>query len=195
MCVICGKPFLSGEGHICGACFKKRPPFDIARAAGVYAGSLSRAIIRFKFNGKMSLAGPLGKLMAETLLKEFDVKEIDSIIPVPLHRRRLRWRGFNQSLLLARQISDQTGLWVDADTLKRIRHTTPQTRLPLKERAENVRGAFNVSRESYVKDRAILLVDDVFTSGSTILECSRALKSAGASRVMALTAAKAVSEI
>jgi len=194
MCIVCGTPFLGGEDHLCGDCSKMRPPFDRARAAGAYSGSLRPAIIRFKFNHKTTLAKPLGKLMAETLLKEFDVGGIDSIMPVPLHKKRLRWRGFNQALLLARELSALTGIWVDPHSLKRVRYTRPQTRLPLKERPENVKGAFNVSRETFVKDRSILLIDDVATTGSTLIECARVLKKAGAHRVEALTAARAVSD-
>ena len=193
MCVICGMPFLGGEDHACGACLDKRPPFDRARAAGIYSGSLRPAIIHFKFNRKIQLAKPLGKLMADTLLDELDPQEIDSIIPVPLHKKRLRWRGFNQALLLARELSALTGIWIDAYTLKRVRYTKPQTRLPHKERAENVKGAFNVERETFVRDRSILLVDDVATTGSTLIECAGVLKKAGARRIEALTAAKAVS--
>jgi len=195
ICVICGLPFFSGEDHPCGDCSNHPPPFDRARSAAIYAGSLQPAITHFKFGRKTGLAKPLGKLMAESLIGEFEPGEIDCIIPVPLHRKRLRWRGFNQALLLAREISAATGLWVDPLTLKRIRETRPQTRLPFKERGENVRGAFAVVRETFVRDRSILLVDDVFTTGSTIIECSRMLKKAGAARIQALTVARATTDI
>lgn len=133
--------------------------------------------------------------MTNTLLKEFDPHEIDSIIPVPLHKRRLRWRGFNQALMLAREISEITGIWVDPNTLIRVRYTRPQTRLPFKERSENVKGAFEVARETFVRDRSVLLVDDVATTGSTLTECARVLKKAGARRVEALTIARAAPDI
>ena len=194
-CVICGVPFISGADHPCGACCNKRPPFERARAAGTYSGSLSRAIIRFKFHHKTALAKPLGKMMADTLIAELDPHEIDSVMPVPLHKKRLRWRGFNQALLLARELSAVTGLWVDPHTLRRIRYTQPQTRLRFKERGENVKGAFDVSREIFVRDRNILLVDDVATSGSTLKECAKVLKDAGARRVEALTVARAIHDI
>jgi ComF family protein len=145
-----------------------------------------------KFGRKTKLADHLAKLMTATLLKEFDIGEIDTIVPVPLHKRRLRWRGFNQSLLLAKGISSATGIEVDYFTLKRIRHTKPQTRLPLSQRSENVKGAFQVIRPNFVKDRAILLVDDVFTSGATLMECARTLKANGARAVYALCAVRAI---
>lgn len=195
MCSVCGTPFMGGVDHPCGACAIKRPPFDRARAAGIYTGPMRNAILKFKFNFKTSLAKPIGKLMADTLLKEFDAGEINSVMPVPLHKKRLRWRGFNQALILCNEISRHTGLWVDPLTLKRIRWTHPQTRLPLKERPGNVKDAFAVARPDFVKDRVILLVDDVSTSGSTLMECARVLKKAGARRVEALTAAKAANDI
>lgn len=192
MCTICGIPFHGGSDHICGDCHKKRPSFDKARAWGVHSGALRHAVIALKFGRKTKLAHLLARLMTATLLKEFDIADIDSIIPVPLHKKRLRWRGFNQSLLLAREISSATGIDVDFLSLKRTRLTKPQTRLPLKQRSENVKGAFQVVRANFVKDRRILLVDDVFTSGATIAECALTLKSHGAIAVYALCAVRAV---
>lgn len=192
MCTICGLPFNSGSDHICRECHKKRPAFDKARAWGVHRGAGRHAVIALKFGRKTKLAAHLAKLMTSTLLEEFDTTEIDTIIPVPLHKKRLRWRGFNQSLLLAKGISAATGIDVDFLSLKRIRQTKPQTRLPLKQRSENVKGAFQVVRPNFVRDKTILLVDDVFTSGATITECARALKSQGARSVYALCAVRAI---
>ena len=197
MCIICGRPFnTEGPDHACGECSHKRPPFDRARSARVFSGAPRRIILNFKFGMRTPLVKHLGQWMTSTLLDEFDPNEIDCIIPVPLHVKRLRWRGFNQALLLSREISSATGLWVDPYSLKRIRETRQQTRLPFKERRENVKGAFAVARETFVIDRSILLVDDVYTSGATLVECARVLKiEAGAARVVALTAARAISDI
>lgn len=192
MCTVCGVPFRAGSDHICGECHKSKPAFDKARAWGIHRGAGRYAVIGLKFGRKTKLADHLAQLMTATLLKEFDIGEIDTIVPVPLHKRRLRWRGFNQSLLLAKGISSATGIEVDYFTFKRIRHTKPQTRLPLSQRSENVKGAFQVVRPNFVKDRAILLVDDVFTSGATLTECAKTLKANGARAVYALCAVRAI---
>jgi ComF family protein len=113
------------------------------------------------------------------------------VLPVPLHPRRLRQRGFNQSLFLARQVGQQWGIAVETEGLKRIRWTDPQTMLPVKERMHNVRGAFVYSGRG-VENRAVVLIDDVYTSGSTVDECARVLKRSGAKRVDVLTVARTI---
>jgi predicted amidophosphoribosyltransferase len=108
-----------------------------------------------------------------------------------LHPSRLRWRGFNQSLLLARHIAERKKLKVDAYSLQRTRPTIPQVRLTPKQRVENVKGAFSVTRKHFVDGRHILLVDDITTTGSTLRECAKALKKAGATNIYAITVARA----
>jgi len=192
MCPICGRPFESAPyDHLCGTCIESTPPFDAARSAAFYEEPLRDAILRFKFDGKTILAEPLARTASEALEMELWDVDIDSIIPVPLHPKRLRWRGFNQSLLLARHIGKRAGIWVDAYTLKRIRPTRPQVELTHKQRATNVKGAFAVSRPQFVDGRKILLVDDVSTTGATLRECAKMLRKAGASNVYALTVARA----
>lgn len=115
---------------------------------------------------------------------------VDRIIPVPLHPKRLRWRGFNQSLLLARQVGRMYGLPVDPFVLYRHKETPPQTRLTEEERRRNVRRAFSIKGQSSLTGQSLLLVDDVYTSGATVNECSRALKQAGAKEVYVLTLAR-----
>ena len=114
-------------------------------------------------------------------------------MPVPLHPKRLRWRGFNQSVLLARQISRVYDIPLDPFTLQRHRETPPQTQLNEAERRKNMRGAFTVDADRPVTGKNILLVDDVYTSGATVNECSRTLKKHGAKDVYVLTLARAVS--
>jgi competence protein ComFC len=117
---------------------------------------------------------------------------VDLIVPVPLHPKRLRWRGFNQSLLLARQVSRLYGVPVDPFVLCRARETAPQTLLAEDERRKNVRGAFAVHPEKSLKKQKVLLVDDVYTSGATVNECSRALVQGGATEVTVLTLARTI---
>jgi competence protein ComFC len=114
------------------------------------------------------------------------------IVPVPLHPRRLRWRGFNQSVLLAREVGRAYSTAMDPFVLARRRETPPQTQLTEIERRRNMRGAFAVNPNRSVKNKSILLVDDVYTSGATVNECSRALRRAGAKQVYVLTLARAV---
>ena len=116
----------------------------------------------------------------------------EAIIPVPLHPRRLRWRGFNQSVLLARQISRAYNIPVDCFTLFRKIDTPPQTQLPEEDRRKNMRRAFALAEESAMSGKRVLLVDDVYTSGATVNECSRVLKRGGAREVFVLTLARAV---
>jgi ComF family protein len=201
LCNICGRPFpdASGEDHTCGLCLARPPHFERARAWACYPRediekhALRRVVQKFKYGRKVSLGKPLGRLLAHgcrEFLGEFDA---DLILPVPLHPKRLRWRGFNQSVLLARQVSRAYGVSLDPFVLQRNRATPPQTQLTEEERRKNMRGAFALRSERAVKGKNILLVDDVYTSGATVNECSRTLKKNGAKQVYVLTLARAVS--
>jgi ComF family protein len=131
-------------------------------------------------------------LMARGCEEFFTTCKAETIIPVPLHPKRLRWRGFNQSVLLARQIGSVYKLPVDCFTLFRKIDTPPQTQLPEEDRRKNIRGAFGLAAESAMKGKRLLLVDDVYTSGATVNECSRVLKRGGSREVFVLTLARAV---
>ncbi|MDH3443182.1 MAG: ComF family protein [Deltaproteobacteria bacterium] len=115
------------------------------------------------------------------------------IVPVPLHPKRLRWRGFNQSVLLAREVSRAYQVPMDPFLLQRRRETSPQTQLTEDERRKNMRGAFALGAGKSVRGKIVLLLDDVYTSGATVDECSRVLRKAGAKAVYVLTLARAVS--
>ena len=119
--------------------------------------------------------------------------DADLILPVPLHPKRLRWRGFNQALLLARQLSRAYGIATDPLVLRRIKETPPQTQLNEEERRRNVRDAFALAPGRSLEGKKILLVDDVYTSGATVNECSRTLKKSGVERVFVVTLARAIS--
>lgn len=200
LCNICGRPFpdASGGDHTCGVCLERTPRFAAARAWARYPREesaqhpLRQVVHKYKYGRKVSLGKPLGRLMAhgcEEFLREFHA---DSIVPVPLHANRLRWRGFNQSLLLARQVSRAYGVPVDPFVLQRRKETAAQTQLPEDDRRRNVRGAFALHPDKSVKDKTVLLVDDVYTSGATVNECSLTLKRAKAKEVYVLTLARAV---
>lgn len=197
-CLCCGVPFISQEGpdHLCGRCLREPPPFRQARAWAYYqygADSLqpvSDAIQHFKYHRDLSVGKTLALLAASHY--PFASASYDVIIPVPLHLKRLRWRGFNQSLLLARAIGTRHQVTVDPFLLERSRPTVPQTQLTGKDRRTNVKGAFTVSMADRVRDKQILLVDDVYTSGATVHECAATLMSAGAEVVDVFTLARAV---
>jgi ComF family protein len=134
----------------------------------------------------------LGTLLAEYQYPEFLFSAFELILSVPLHPRRLRQRGFNQSLLLARRVSRTHSIPLDFTALRRTRHTEPQTQLSGSERQKNIRGAFEVRRPELIAEKHILLIDDVFTTGSTVQECAKVLLRADAKQVDVLTLARAL---
>ncbi len=200
LCPVCGRPFLdaAGEDHTCGACLSRPPRFVSACAWACYPRDdtvehpLRQVVQRFKYGRKVSLGKPLGRLMARGCQEFLSQCGADLIVPVPLHPKRLRWRGFNQSLLLARQVSRAYGLPVDPFTLVRAKETVAQTQLSEEERRKNVREAFALRAGGALKQKTILLIDDVYTSGATLNECSRVLIRGGVRKVHVLTLARAV---
>jgi len=197
LCLRCGIPFPTDAGpdHECGGCLATPPPFRRARAWAYYhygdtpQQPVSEAIQQFKYHRNLSV----GKLLAQLAATHFPFTDetYDVIIPVPLHISRLRWRGFNQALLLSRAIGRTHRVPVDPFILERSRPTVPQTQLKERERRENVKGAFTVTVPERIQDRRVLLVDDVYTSGATVAECSKALSRAGAQAVDVFTLARA----
>jgi ComF family protein len=169
-----------------------RPAFSVARAVGYYDATFLEAIHNFKYKGKIASGKTLGRLMAEYRYPTFNLSDFTLIMPVPLHSKRLRERGFNQSVILARQIVRKIPIPLDFLTLKRYIYTEPQIHLGKKERESNVRGAFKVTNPDRIRDHKILLVDDVYTTGSTVKECARVLMESKAATVAVLTLARAV---
>jgi len=192
-CACCGAPFAAAAAtshspdHRCADCREREPSFDLARAALAYDGPAADAIHLFKYQRRRALARPLSRLLSPCLE---EVGAVDGVVPVPLHPDRLREREFNQALALAQALCRQTGWPLWWDQLERTRPTTPQVGLDAAGRRRNVRGAFVVARPARVEGRCVALVDDVLTTGSTVNECARALKAAGASRVVVLAVAR-----
>ena len=201
LCNFCGRPFpdASGDDHVCAACITRPPQFVQARAWACYPREASeehplrQAVQKFKYGRKVSLGKPLGRLMARGCGEFLQGCDADLIIPVPLHPKRLRWRGFNQAVLLAREISRAYAVPMDPFLLRRVKETAPQTQLTEEERRRNVRSAFALAPGPAVAKKNVLLVDDVYTSGATVNECSRTLTKGGARQVFVLTLARAVS--
>ena len=191
-CNCCGQPFESpiGADHHCGSCITDPPPFCAARAALLFEESTRELIHQFKYSKRVMLGRPLG-LLAAAYLGEFAGEfGADLIVPVPLHVKRLRQRGFNQAVLLGEVFSSKWGVALSRNSLKRVRWTEPQVNLGARERAANVKGAFDVGSVNKISGKRILLVDDVYTTGSTAKECCRVLMRAGAADVAVLTIAR-----
>jgi ComF family protein len=195
VCVLCDQPFVSPAAmtytpnHQCQHCQEQPPDFERAWTLFPYLPPLRDAICSFKYQGKLTLARPLAQLMISTLPHGIDA---DVIIPVPLHPARLRAREFNQSLLLADQLSHHLSRPVSATNLIRIAATDPQTTLSRQARLRNLRKAFAIRRPQDLAEKRILLVDDVFTTGTTLNECAKTLRKAGSGPVFALTLARTI---
>ena len=192
ICPVCGIPFIgAGNDHRCGACLTHPPGYDSARAPFLYEGPLRDLIHSFKYSQRTHLRYPLALLTLEGLgARFFSGCSSHLLVPVPLHRSRLRQRGFNQAVLLGRVLSKRLSVPMVPDALVRVRPTEPQISLSAAERRGNVKGAFAVKRRDDIAGKRILLLDDVMTTGSTLDECARELKKAGACEVMALTIAR-----
>ena len=190
-CSICGIPFISREveTHPCGACVTHRKYFTIARALGAFEGSLQEAIHRWKYEGKTYLTPFFASWMAEGLNRYWEPGSLDLLIPVPLHTRRLRERGFNQSLLLVRELSRRTGIPYRKSILQKKKSTIPQVNLSGVEREKELKGTFHVIGKEELSGLSVLLIDDVYTTGATVNECSKVLLRGGAKRVDVLTLA------
>jgi len=183
-CPQCAEPTTHGER--CGRCLHEPPHFDAAFAIWRYEFPLDRLIHAYKYGGELALSGWFGKRLAEKL----HAWNYDLIVPMPLHRDRLRERGFNQAAELARVIGLEKNCPLSLDQLRRTRATAAQADLPLAQRAANVRGAFECAGDW--QGKRLLLVDDVMTSGATLSECARILKLHGASAVGVAVVARAV---
>jgi len=189
-CKTCGLPFECGEDHICGKCLTKPYAFDQARAAFHYRKPTISTISSLKFNGHLTGVSSLANL-ASTSSGYRDLSKPDLILPVPLHKKRLRTRGFNQATILAKACFPEMKSRINTSLLMRNRPTPPQTNLSGRERRKNLSGVFTVNQPEAVKDQHILLVDDVLTTGSTVDECAKVLRKAGAKRIEVFTLARA----
>jgi ComF family protein len=186
----CGFPLPAGADGLCGRCRRGLSPFDAGASLGPFEGGLRVLIHELKFRGRRRVA----ERLAEALLRQPRVAELLApgtlLVPVPLHPRRARERGFNQSELLAVALARRLRIDLAAEALVRRTNTCPQTGLSAAQRRRNVRGAFFVRRRARIDGRQIVLIDDVVTTGATAHECARVLRAAGASEVRLLTVAR-----
>ena len=191
-CPICAKPIASSviPSHPCGDCLMDPPPFESARALIAYREETFSMIHRMKYGARPSLARFFGEMLARAFQKELEDLALSGIIPIPLHSKRLRERGFNQASLMAKRAGRLLGFPVHEGWFVRSRWTEPQVGLSRAEREANVRGAFNVRYPDKIREGRWLLLDDVYTTGSTVKEASKALKKTGAEAVHVLTLAR-----
>ena len=173
----------------CQQCIAHPPRFALARSYGEYGGALRSMIHLLKYDEMIPLASPLGERLA-SVARAGDFGTCDAVAAVPLESSRRRARGYNQAELLAKVVARRMTLpLLDASALRRTRATTSQAGLTRAQRRENVRGAFEAQSKA-VKDRVILLIDDVMTTGATLDACAAALRNAGATRVLCLSVAR-----
>jgi ComF family protein len=193
LCAQCGEPFMTagGSDHLCGVCLSGPPRFTAARAAALFDGPVRELIHSFKYNRQTQLCRPLGLLTARQLGPFVAAAAPDLVIPVPLHVKRLRQRGFNQAVLLGEVLAREWRVPLSRRNLRRLRWTEPQINLTAAQRAANVRGAFAVADPGVLQGKRIILVDDVYTTGSTVAECARVLFKADAVAVFVITVARA----
>ena len=183
-CRKCAQPVTSGT--LCRQCAAAPPFLDGIKAAFIMEGAIREAIHALKYRNLRAASPTLGRLLARWLVSNPIPGEV--LVPVPLHKRRIRDRGYNQSALLAKEVSKVTGLPVRENLLVRTRDTPPQISLSLQERIGNVEGSFELPGDG--RGLKIILVDDVVTTGSTMSACGKALRAGGAGSVWGLALAR-----
>ncbi len=184
-CLMCGLPLVSEYATYCESCLKSPPSFSKIIYYGIYDGALRKAVHLLKFKRLKRLARPIA-----ALLSELPIPDADGIVPVPLHSKKLREREFNQTALIGRHLSMQSGIPLLLDVLEKDKATLPQTDVTGKERLKNVKNAFVADKA--VDGLRLVLVDDVITTGATASECARVLTQAGAAGVTVIALARSL---
>lgn len=193
-CIHCGAPLFNNnlDNMYCLSCLNHKNSFRMCRSAIKYDEFSKKLILDFKFSDCLENRYLLARWLFIAGTDIFN-EGIDLILPVPLYYSRLFKRKYNQSAVLAAELSKLCHIPVDFKSLRKIRHTRPQIQCNSKERSLNVRKAFNVIHPENIKNKRVLLIDDVYTTGATLTECAKALLKSGAKSVDALTVARVVS--
>lgn len=202
-CLICENPLAETERHVCGRCWRNFDRFEpekqqldvpenITRIFSLWPfdESIQKIVHEVKYRRMVSLGTRVGQELGDCLREDLDFAGADFIVPVPLHKTRLRERGYNQSLVIAGPIAESLGLDLRPELLIRARPTKSQTKLNAEERSRNLHGAFEVTNSEVVQNKTVILVDDVATTGATLAECARVLQVSGVPKVLAITAAR-----
>ena len=187
-CSVCGVPLHGTEERICAVCLARPPRISRTRAAVAYDDVSRSLAIRLKYGRKVAIARTMARYMAPLVNASGDAL----LVPVPLHRTRLWQRGFNQSALVARELSRRLMIGADPLALKRIKRTPPLKGMSPLQRRKTVAGAFRVRDKAAIAGKTVILIDDVLTTGSTAEACARTLKRAGAARVELVSWARVV---
>lgn len=191
ICLRCGEPIFS-MAKFCLHCKHNPPVFTKCYSPLLYKFPVTKLIKDFKYNNQQFLSKTLGNFLVESYI--INNLTCDLVLPVPLFKSREKKRGFNQSLLLALQLKEKLNLTVEGEVLIRVKNTKTQTTLTKEQREQNVSSAFVVTDKSKVKNKTVLVVDDVYTTGSTLNECAKVLFKAGAKKVHCLTLAHTLVE-
>jgi ComF family protein len=187
ICKICGKPLEIGYiPNKCPDCIKHPHFFATAVAAVEYEGLIKKSIYKYKYGKKAYMYKAFGHLMVQAIIDK-DIKGFNVIVPVPLHRDKRVERGFNQSELLAKYISDEFDVPLDFKNLRRIKKTSVQNKLHRLQRQQNIKDAFRIKNPNAFKDKIVLLVDDILTTGATADECSKMLLENGADKIYVIS--------
>jgi competence protein ComFC len=192
-CLSCGR-FFDGvaEPHLCSSCLQAKPPYSVHRSCGRYRGKLKDIVLLCKFHNLPILADGLARFMLDRFKKEEALWwEVEAIVPVPLHPKRERLRGYNHAQKIAKKFAELSGIEMLDKRLVKVKNVPPQMSLAMADRFKSVQGAFAVGKNEGIKGKALLLVDDVYTTGATVCECTRVLLEAGAGDVRVLTVAQA----
>ena len=192
LCEICHREIRLNTLPSCVSREKSAWYFDVSHSVAIYEGVMRECIHKFKYNGNLALEKLFADLMADFAKKHMDLNRFDCIIPVPLHHVKLRERTFNQAAILARSISRKFKVACIGSNLVRVVSGKSQIALSRSRRAKDIEGAFKVRNSRLLKDKSVLLIDDVFTTGATVNECSKVLKRAGAAYIEVLTLARGI---
>ena len=185
-CMKCGKPIENEENEFCRDCLDKKHSFNEGRSVLVYDEYMSRSIYRFKYNSKKEYARIYGQLISDRLGSKIRSWNADALLPVPIHKSRMKKRGYNQATLIAREVSKRLNIPVRDNILIRKTQTKAQKSLGAAERENNLKKAFIVRKNS-VKLNTVIVIDDIYTTGSTIDAVSAVLKESGVSNVYFVT--------
>lgn len=185
-CMKCGKKLMTEEEY-CADCTRQKHYFLRARSLYEYE-SVAGAIYRLKYAGRQEYADYFGRKISSYLAEFLKMTEPDALIPVPLHPKRKKKRGYNQATLLAQAVSEYTGIPVYENYVKRVRNTKPLKRQNPRERQNNLKKAFNITQND-VKLKSTIIIDDIYTTGSTVDEIARELKAHGVERIYVITLA------
>ncbi|MDR3605434.1 MAG: ComF family protein [Syntrophaceae bacterium] len=191
-CNLCGLPLATFDDRsslLCGRCLTKTPPYDKARYGVYYEQSVRAGVTRLKFHSSLFNVRPVAELLIDAFTTHYSNETFDAIVPVPVHKKRLINRGFNQVITISERLSRETGIVLDRTSLVKTRDTEPQVGLSRARRLVNLKNAFQVCRPPRIVNKRILIVDDVSTTGATVSEAAKVVRKAGASYIAVMVLA------